>query len=123
MLGGTSIGSIGCRAAAKLGVERMNREEEIGGRGVAGFEAEVVKLRVALLHRRRDFAVDVDHVETLLDARRHVDRFDGLLLLARCKRQRRQAEPDEKQYGTAQSFTPSHPKTYLSAEPEPLQNP
>ncbi len=38
-----------------------------------------IKLGVALLDGRRHLAVDVDHVEPLLDARGDVDRLDRLL--------------------------------------------
>ena len=66
--------------AAKLGVERVDRHEEVDRRRLPFLEAEVGEPVVAGRHRRRDLAVDIDHVEALLDARRHLDRLDRLAI-------------------------------------------
>ena len=73
----------------QLRVDRVHRREHVHVRRLEIVIALLLQLGVALLDRRRDLAVDVDHVETLLDTRWNLDGLDRLL--AGCERRSGQA--------------------------------
>ena len=96
----------------KLGVDRVHRREHVHVRRLEIFIALLFQLRVTLLDRRRDLAVDVDHVETLLDARRNLDGLDRLL--AGCERRSGQAKTCKSQNKLSHDH-PYRPSPLLTA--------
>ena len=61
--------------AAKVGVDRVDRGEEVDRSAGPGGEAHVAHRSVVVHGAGNQFLVDVDHVDALLDRRRQIDRL------------------------------------------------
>ena len=89
------------QATAQVGVNRVDRQEQIIGRAGPFLERDLVERDVVVAQLGRDLGVDIDHVDALLDARRQVDRLDRLLALGQ-RRSRNSERGDGEQQ--AKSF-------------------
>ena len=84
-------------AAPQVGVDRVDRQEQVERRARPFLERNLVHRDICVVEARRDFGVNVDHVDALLDARRQVDWLDRLI--ARGERRGRQSDGESERGG------------------------